>query len=152
MDSSTRIKLTNALLSKVKESLIGRTPKSYFLFKDGLVVNDYSLNRPGTAITVRTPKKQRRRPRSASPTNRARNGSRSNRPRSSTHCRQSIEALNSPAHQSRPRSKSPYDRKRSESPRRVYNHHDYAHLDNGKLLFKRIVLFLEWKISRDSFD
>ncbi|CAF3311097.1 unnamed protein product [Rotaria socialis] len=108
----------------VNNDLIGRKPLSHSVFNDGLVVNDYSLSRGNSSMSLHSLNDGAYRSRSVSRGNRRRSGSRGPRARSVSTSRRELSPFQSSEFEVRGRSRTPERRSNLRSTT-TYLHNDY---------------------------
>ena len=119
------------LFLKVDDSLIGRKPDSHIVLNDGLIVNDYSLSRPGSSTSMYSSNHGADRSRSVSPAQHRRLGSAGGRSRSTSPSRRAVKTSQSMDFEHRDRAQSPGDHFNLRSTRRLYDQHDYHNAADG---------------------
>ena len=106
------------------------------MLNDGLVVNDYSLSRAESSMSLYSLNGGANRSRSVSPANHRNSGSARARTRSPSPSRRSIKTSQSVDFERRGRSPSPPRRSNlRSSTTRLYNNTEYHNKDDGKLSF-----------------
>ena len=120
-----------SFLFKADARLMDRQPASHVVLNEGLIVNDYSLSRPGSSTSIYSPNNGGNRSRSVSPAQYRRHGSAGRRSRSISPSRRAVKTSPSVNVEHRQRSQSPGDRFNLRSTRRLYNEHDYHNVDDG---------------------
>lgn len=118
----------------MNNNLIGRQPLSHVVLNDGLVVNDYSLSRVDSSLSLHSLNGGTNRSRSISPGNiRNAAGSARARTRSPSASRRSARTSQSVDFERRRPSPSPQRRSNlRSSTTRLYDQNDYHQQDNGK--------------------
>jgi hypothetical protein len=130
-------------------SKIDRKPKSHIVLNDGLVVNDYSLSRAGSSLSLYSSNGGLNRSRSVSPYNNQYYGTTRPRTRSPSQSRRSAGTSKSVDFDYQGRSRTPPRRSNLRQTTRFSTNYDDHHNNDGKSFF--LLLYLSSIFKKNTY-